>query len=54
MSDPKDFVAGIDSDQRRSPTRVVFVTRRTSAQVKVTQETRCRPSLSALPRRAGH
>ena len=38
MSDPKDFVAGIDSDQRRSPTRVVFVTRRTSAQVKVTQE----------------
>ena len=38
MSDPKDFVAGIDSDQRRSPTRVVIVTRRTSAQVKVTQE----------------
>jgi hypothetical protein len=38
MSDPKDFVAGIDSDQRRSPTRVVFVTRRTSAQVKVGQE----------------
>src|SRR6201997_5061451 len=38
MSDPKEFVAGIDSDQRRSPTRVVFVTRRTSAQVRVTQE----------------
>ena len=38
MSDPKDFVAGVDSDQRRSPRRVVFVTRRTSAQVKVTQE----------------
>jgi hypothetical protein len=38
MSHPKDFVAGVDSDQRRSPTRVVFVTRRTSAQVKVTQE----------------
>jgi hypothetical protein len=38
MSDPKDFVAGIDSDQRRSPTRVVFVTRRTSAHVKVAQE----------------
>lgn len=38
MSDPKDFVAGIDSDQRRSPTRVVFVTRRTSAQVKVVSE----------------
>lgn len=38
MSDPKDFVAGIDSDQRRSPTRVVFVTRRTSAQVKAVSE----------------
>jgi hypothetical protein len=38
MSGPKDFVAGVDSDQRRSPTRVVFVTRRTSAQVKVTHE----------------
>jgi menaquinol-cytochrome c reductase cytochrome b/c subunit len=38
MTDPKDFVAGIDSDQRRSPTRVVFVTRRTSAQVKVAHE----------------
>ncbi len=38
MTNPKDFVAGVDSDQRRSPTRVVFVTRRTSAQVKVTHE----------------
>jgi hypothetical protein len=38
MSDQKDFVAGIDSDQRRSPTRVAFVTRRTSAQVRVRQE----------------
>lgn len=38
MSDPKDFVAGMDSDQRRSPTRVVFVTRRTSAQVKTAYE----------------
>ena len=38
MSDGKDFVAGVDSDQRRSPTRVVFVTRRTSAQVKVARE----------------
>ncbi len=38
MTAPKDFVAGIDSDQRRSPTRVVFVTRRTSAQVKVHRE----------------
>ena len=38
MSDPKDFVAGVDSDQRRSSRRVVFVTRRTSAQVKANYE----------------
>lgn len=38
MSDPKDFVAGMDSNARTSPRRVVFVTRRTSAQVKVTDE----------------
>jgi len=38
MSDPKDFVAGMDSNARKSPTRVVFVTRRTSAQVKVADE----------------
>lgn len=38
MSSPKDFVATVDSDQRRSPTRVAFVTRRTSAQVKVNRE----------------
>jgi len=37
-SDPKDFIAGMDSNARKSPTRVVFVTRRTSAQVKVTDE----------------
>jgi quinol---cytochrome c reductase cytochrome c subunit, bacillus type len=38
MTDPKDFIAGSDSNARKSPTRVVFVTRRTSAQVKVTDE----------------
>jgi quinol-cytochrome oxidoreductase complex cytochrome b subunit len=38
MSDPKDFVAGMDSNARKSSTRVVFVTRRTSAQVKATDE----------------
>ena len=38
MSDPKDFIAGMDSNARKSPTRVVFVTRRTSAQVKVADE----------------
>src|SRR5271169_3081992 len=36
--DPKDFIAGMDSNARKSPTRVVFVTRRTSAQVKVSDE----------------
>ena len=30
MSDSKDFVAGIDSDARKAPRRVAFVTRRTS------------------------
>jgi len=38
MADPKDFVAGMDSNARKSPRRVVFVTRRTSAQVKVSDE----------------
>jgi menaquinol-cytochrome c reductase cytochrome b/c subunit len=38
MSDSKDFIAGMDSNARKSPTRVVFVTRRTSAQVKVADE----------------
>src|SRR5271169_2714996 len=36
--DPKDFIAGMDSNARKSPTRVVFVTRRTSAQVKTADE----------------
>ncbi|HTT21195.1 MAG TPA: hypothetical protein VMG82_19855 [Candidatus Sulfotelmatobacter sp.] len=38
MSDPKDFLAGVDSNAKREPRRVVFVTRRTSAQVRVTDE----------------
>ncbi len=38
MSDPKDFITGIDSNAKREPRRVVFVTRRTSAQVKVADE----------------
>jgi menaquinol-cytochrome c reductase cytochrome b/c subunit len=38
MSDPKDFIAGVDSNAKREPRRVVFITRRTSAQVKVTEE----------------
>jgi menaquinol-cytochrome c reductase cytochrome b/c subunit len=38
MTDPKDFVTGIDSNAKKSPRRVVFVTRRTSAQVKGADE----------------
>lgn len=37
MSD-KDFIAGMDSNARRAPSRVVFVTRRTSPQVKLRDE----------------
>src|SRR5208282_586814 len=37
-TNPKDFIAGMGSNARKSPTRVVFVTRRTSAQVKVRDE----------------
>jgi menaquinol-cytochrome c reductase cytochrome b/c subunit len=36
--DSKDFVASVGSDQRKSPVRVAFVTRRTSAQVKAHDE----------------
>jgi hypothetical protein len=35
---PKDFVTGMDSNARKSPRRVAFITRRTSAQVKVVDE----------------
>lgn len=40
MSDPKDkdFVAGMESDYRKTPVRVAFVTRRTSPQVKYRDE----------------
>jgi len=38
MADSKDFIAGIDSNAKRSPRRIVFVTRRTSAQVKAETE----------------
>jgi quinol---cytochrome c reductase cytochrome c subunit, bacillus type len=43
--DSKDFVAGIGSDQRKSPVRVAFVTRRTSAQVKAHDE----PTVQSFP-----
>ena len=38
MTEPKDFLAGVGSDIKKSQTRVLFVTRRTSAQVKVVDE----------------
>jgi quinol-cytochrome oxidoreductase complex cytochrome b subunit len=38
MSDSKDFVTGVDSNARKAPRRVVFVTRRTSPQVKAAEE----------------
>src|SRR5579871_6879556 len=34
MSEPKKFMAAMDSDAHKSPVRVAFVTRRTSPQVK--------------------
>ncbi len=40
MSDPKDFVAVFDSDARRTPRRIAFITKRTSPQVRVKDEDR--------------
>jgi hypothetical protein len=34
MSEPKKFEAALDSDSRKAPVRVAFVTRRTSPHVK--------------------
>ena len=40
MSDAKDFVAVVDSDARRTPRRIAFITKRTSPQVRVKEEDR--------------
>ncbi|MGB7554734.1 MAG: hypothetical protein WBM04_10190 [Candidatus Korobacteraceae bacterium] len=40
MSDPKDFVAVFDSDARKTPRRIAFITKRTSPQVHVKDEDR--------------
>jgi menaquinol-cytochrome c reductase cytochrome b/c subunit len=40
MSDPKDFVAVVDSDARKMPRRIAFITKRTSPQVRVKDEDR--------------
>ncbi len=38
MTPPKDFVAGFDSNAKKTPVRIAFITRRTSPQVKVEDE----------------
>lgn len=38
MAEKKDFAAGIDSNAKRSPRRIAFITRRTSAQVRAETE----------------
>lgn len=38
MAESKDFVTGVDSNAKKSPRRIVFITRRTSAQVKADTE----------------
>src|SRR5271165_2836056 len=40
MSEPKDFVAVVDSDARKTPRRIAFITKRTSPQVRVNDEER--------------
>lgn len=40
MSDPKDFIAALDSDARKTPRRIAFITKRTSPQVRVKDEDR--------------
>jgi hypothetical protein len=40
MSDTKDFVAVLDSDARKTPRRIAFITKRTSPQVRVKDEER--------------
>ena len=38
MADSKDLTASVDSNAKKSPRRIVFITRRTSAQVKAESE----------------
>src|SRR5499427_2244259 len=38
MSTPKDFVATLDSDARKTPRRIAFITKRTSPQLHVKDE----------------
>ncbi len=50
MSEPKDFEASMDSDSRRTPMRVAFVTRRTSPQVQTQDDKRVMTYPEALLR----
>jgi len=52
MSDGKDFVTEVDSNAKKSPVRVAFITRRTSAQVKVADEDQVQTFPEALFRAA--
>ncbi len=52
MTEPKDFTAGIGSDVRKSQKRVLFVTRRTSSQVRIFDEERVQTYPEALFRAA--
>jgi menaquinol-cytochrome c reductase cytochrome b/c subunit len=52
MADSKDFVAGVDSNAKKSPRRIAFITRRTSAQVKVETEDQVQTFPEALFRAA--
>jgi menaquinol-cytochrome c reductase cytochrome b/c subunit len=40
MNPPKEFVAVLDSDARKTPRRIAFITKRTSPQVRVKDEQR--------------
>jgi len=50
MSEPNDFEASFDSDSRRTPVRVAFVTRRTSAHVRAEDQVTVMTSPEALLR----
>src|SRR6201998_3907613 len=52
MPESKDFIAGIDSNAKKSPRPSVFVTRRTPAQVKVETEDQVQTFPEALFRAA--
>src|SRR5215475_6075365 len=52
MAESKDFVAGVDSNAKKSPRRIVFITRRTSAQVKAETEDQMQTFPEALFRAA--